>query len=362
MPKGICVDGYSIDSKARSFQINKNSEDFLMIQQYYDDYFEHWYKKVEDLVEREEFRREWCSKLLHAINTYCEQKAIYICRTRGWSMNQKFNRWFYSALRNWISNIKTQAFRSKRRPGIVCPICLREVPKIEELHLRHIRTTKELPRVFEWNGEVYKTMLKPRKQARKYLCGLKEALKHPKSEQISVKWPWRISNRKGVVCPLTGNIIPEIVDIYLLKLPKRFRHYAKLYTWFQFQEEFPNYMVHSEVRSLDYQNAFSFQKDGAFVDYVRRDKRKTGGNFAPYTCFFGALRGSPPLEYEHTLMAIRKHVDDQTDREILMYMIVGYEPKDVCEELGISRNEFKERVGILKNNRVLERTLIKGIV
>jgi len=365
MAKGLCVDGVPVDKKVRSFQLTRNPNDFLMIQQYYDDYKEHWHKKVEDLIDMEEFEREWYHKLLHSIETYHEDKAIMICRVKGWSLNHKFNRWFYSALRNWICNIKTQAFRIKKRPGIVCPICLREVSRIEERHLAHIRTTKDLPKIFQWENETYRTCLKPRKQVRRYVCTYKEAKKDPRQKTVPVNWLWKLPfGEPGVVCPFTKKIISILDDEYLLLLPKKYKHYAKPYTWFEFQEEFPSYLIYSELMSLDFSETTTSNKNRVFADQVGSNYRLLKADFPSYTCEYNYLgKGrSSPAEYEYAVLAVENCVENKTDREILRYMMIGYDAKDICEELAISRNEFKSRIVELRSNKNLEKTLLTGII
>jgi len=60
--------------------------------------------------------------------------------------------------------------------------------------------------------------------------------------------------------------------------------------------------------------------------------------------------------------AIENNVDDDVDQEILKYMLIGYEVKDVCDEMGISRKEFKHRMADLRENKRLELVLLSGIM
>jgi len=360
--KGMCADGTPVDQKVRSFQFSRNNEDFLMVHKYYDDYKDHWFKKVDDLIDEEEFDQEWRSKLLHSIETYREKKAIRICRTRGWSMNQKFNRWFYSVLRNWVINVKTQAFRTKRCPGIICPICFREIAKIEEKHLRHVRATKDLPKVFEYEKVVYKTCLSPKKQIRKFFGTLKEIVANPRTKGDCIDWPWFFENKEpAVICPYTKKKIKIIDDEYILKLPKKYRHYAQPYTWFEFQENFPNYMVHSDVKSLDYRKVHPKNKECVFVDHIKRNRRLIGSNFASYLCSFTRL-SSCPTEYEHALTAIEKYVSDEMDQEILKCIMIGDEIKDICNKFELTKKELKQITDKLADNKKLEKMLIVGVI
>ena len=57
--KGICVDGMPVDEKVKNFQDDRKNDDFLMVQQYYDDYKEYWFNKVSELIDRDEFEQEW---------------------------------------------------------------------------------------------------------------------------------------------------------------------------------------------------------------------------------------------------------------------------------------------------------------
>ena len=363
MAKGICSDGVSVDQKVRSFQLTRNNDDFLLVKQYYDNYKDRWYKQVEGIMDHEEFYSKWCGKLLKSMNNYCEEKAIKLSRSKGWSMNQKFNRWFWRAVFNLVSNIITQHNQLKNYPGIVCPVCFKEVKKIESKHLSHVRTTKDLPKIFQYDGCVYKVMLKPRKEARIYTCGLQEALKNPKCQTKGIPWPWKINGSPGVVCPFTKKIVEIIDNEYLSKLPRKYRYYAKPYTWFEFQNEFPNSMVRSEIMSLEFSDE-SDKKDQAFIDQVLAKKRLKG-DFASYTCSYlnlGRRSESSPVEYEHAIKSIEKHVEDKTDKKILKYLMIGYELPDICEELNISRKEIKVRTALLQKNKSLEKTLLYGII
>ena len=71
---------------------------------------------------------------------------------------------------------------------------------------------------------------------------------------------------------------------------------------------------------------------------------------------------APPVEYEYAIKAIEQEVDDNIDKKILKYVMIGYEVKDVCEEIGISRKEFKLRLGNLRENKSLETILLSGII
>lgn len=364
MSKGFCSDGVSVDAKVSEFQKTRRSDEFVYISRYYDDYKDYWYRQVEELIDRDEFDRDWGSRLLHSIDTYNEAKAIQICRTHGWSMAQKFNRWFYRALKNWISNINTQSFRTKRRPGIICPICFREVGKIDEQHLEHRRTTKDLPRAFEFNGVVYKTMLKPRKKARMFTCSLKEALKYSKIKHrtVSCKWPWHIDGNKGVMCPFTHNIVPYIDNEYISKLHYKYRHYAKKTSWFEFHEAFPSYMVHNDVLSIDFTSGKN-NKDMVFVNNIGVNRRFMGSTIPSYATLVVQMNAmNAPVEYEYAVTAIDNNVDDKIDKDILRYMMIGYDERDICEELEITRKELKARVEVLSGNKKLEIMLSKGVM
>lgn len=358
MSKGICADGISVDEKVKKFQENRSSDTFEQIGKYYDDFREFWYKQVNEYIDREDFDREWSTKLLHSVETYKEDKALDICRSNGWSMTQKFNRWFYRALKNWICNIKTQAFRTKRRPGILCPICYREVPKIEERHLSHIKTTKDVPKAFEYKGAVYKTFLKPKKEAKIFEGSLKEVLKTHNVKALNVQWPWYLDTGEiGVFCPFTKRIVSSITDEYISTLPDKFKYYAKPYTWLEFQQEFPSYMVHSEIMSLDYSG--NEKNNRVFMDSVKTNKRILGGAFPSYLCSVSELDLS--IEYEYVIDAIEKNVLDEIDKDILKYIIIGHDIRYVCDELGITRKEIKDRLVNLKKNKSLEMFLINGL-
>ena len=356
---GVCADGIAIDQKVRSFQIHRGNDDYLMIEQYYDDYKEYWFRKVSDLIEKEEFDCEWCRKLLHALETYQESKAIMICRLRGWAMDKKFNRWFYSALRNWISNIKAQAYRAKQMPGIMCPVCLKEVGKIDERHLQHIKTTKDLPKVFFYQDEVYKTYLKPRKRLKKYLCSLNEALQNPRQKGESIEWPWFVGKKPMVVCPFMKVLISELNDQYILTLPHKYKHYAKSMNWFEFQDEHPNFMVHSEIKSLDYQSS-SPSNDQIFIERIHIDKRIANSNVS-YMSIYASLNNIS-MEFEHALKVIETCVQDNQDQKILKYIVSGYEIKDICEVMDLPKKDVKRRMSELSENKQLERMLLKVVM
>jgi len=340
----VCTDGTLVDEKVMQFQLHHKSEDFDLIRKYYISYRKFWFNKVSDLIEEEEFYLEWDEKLLHAVETYDDDRAKALCQLKNWPINSKFNRWFYSSLRNMISNIKSGAFRGNKQPSVICPICLRQVPKIEEQHLKHIISTKDLPKTFIWNCDTYKTFSKP----------YQKALKLVKGHWQKVKWEWFLKDgTKGVVCPFTMNIVPKIDSEYINTLPKKYKHYAVPYSWFEFQEEFPTAIVHSEIHRID---TNSIECDGRKRSDVSVNLRTANSEYSNYTCEIDMIENT--TEYESAMKVIEKYSSDKIDKYIMMCLTTGYSMQDVCEELNISRRDLQNRITSLKENVNLKNALI----
>lgn len=343
---GFCDDGISIDDKVIEFQKHRRNDDFKSLQKYYSSFQRFWHNKVKDLIDEDEFSLEWDSKLLHSVETYDQDRAIELCKLKGWSLNSKFNRWFYSSLRNMISNIKTSAFRGNKQPLVTCPVCLKEVSKIDDIHLKHIISLSDLPKTFKWGKDVYKTALKP----------YKDATVKTQNGWETVNWPWYLRDgTPAVVCPFTLKLYNYLDRMYIDKLPKKYKHYAVPYTWFDFQEEFPTAIIHSEIHRLDTNCAINSEHQKSDVSTNLRVFSK---EFAEYTCGLDGLNRMP-VDYENTISIIKKYSNNKVDKYILMCLAVGYSLQDICDELEITRKDLQSRILELKNNVNLKNTLME---
>ena len=354
----MCRDGTPVDERVRSYQLTRSDRDFEQIKDYYDDFRDYWFAKVQELLDRDDFEREFYNKLHQAVETYNEEKAITLCRLRGWSLKQKFNRWFYRALQNWASNVRASKFRGKNIPSVVCPVCMREVSRIDERHLQHLRTVQDLPSVFEYGGRVYRTMLKPRKFARYYECSLRNALRRLPDRSKKTSWPWYLHDGKtpGVLCPLTGDIVPEITNEYIQAMPAEHRHYAPPCTWDEFQQAHPSALPHAEVYSLEYGG----DGEAMFRDFVHVNARLTAAEIPPYSCFYEDLKkASVPIEYEFVVDAIRRYVVDPLEREILKLATLGYTEAEMCYRLCIRKAELNAKLRSLRQNEGLHLALMQ---
>ena len=250
-----CADGTPITEKVLMYQKNLLGDDYLPIYRYYDNFKDKWYLELQDFLDRSTFDAEFDFKLCRAIQSFDEEQARILCEKYKWSFLGAFNRWFYAVLRNWKSNVKTSAFRQKKRPSVQCPVCGRHVPRIDEAHLAHIKTKSDLPKAFSWKGNIYSVVTTPDsyatcwgKYTHKKLTKINSGdFKGMEKERVS--WPWYTKEgTHGKVCPFTKKIIPNLSNDYIAGLPKRHNRYAQIMSWQEFVEEFPHpILIQAEI-------------------------------------------------------------------------------------------------------------------
>lgn len=335
-----CDNKVSVTDQVIRYQKNRTNANFLPIKRYYDNYKEVWFKQICDYLDKDTFNSDFEFKLLRAVNGFDEKEAKKFASKYGWSFIGMFNRWFYRILSNWKSNIKTSSFRIKRRPPVICPVCNRLVGKIDVEHLKHFKTSKDLPRFLEYKGMIYPVYINPRKQAMSYGYYYPKKLENMNNGSVKrylkkkkpTKWPWFTeAHKKGVICPFSKKIIVQINEDYIKTLPKKYRHYAKPITWQDFIELHPSSLIQSEIFSLDFSNN---ENEDSFGDQVVED----------FKCQQTSKKSADLFDM------IDMFVDNKQDREITKMFASGYSTEDISKIMQINKPDIKRRIGFLKDN------------
>lgn len=345
-----CADGTPITDMVLRYQKDRKGEDYLAVYRYYDNFKDKWYLELQDYLDRSTFDAEFDFKLCRAIDSFDAEQALQLCEKYKWSSLGAFNRWFYACLRNWKSNVKTSAFRQKKRPAVQCPICGRYVPKIDEQHLAHIKTKSDLPKVFSWKGEIYSVVTTPDSHAtlwgkytHKKLVQINSGnVKGLKKERIT--WPWFDKDgSRVVVCPFTKKYVEELSNDYIATLPKQHNRYAEPYTWQDFVEGFPNpVLIQSEIYSLDFHSAdedTSLHNNIAVSDEVAALRHED------------IESGKISIVYEHVFHLIESTITDEIDQKVAKLVAIGYSDIDIASVLEIDKKEVRQRKRDLRSHQ-----------
>ncbi len=339
-----CQDGIFVTEKVLLFQKNHSDSDFSDILTYYDNFRDRWFNILQAYMDREIFDREFDFKLYKAVISFSGQEASTLCDKYGWNFDGAFNRWFYAILRNWRSNVKTAAFRQKKRPVVQCPVCNRSVSRIDEEHLAHYKTKSELPKAFSWRGQVYSVVTSPGVMAvcwGKYIPAKLKAInsgdtKPYMTTRNKIKWPWFAKDgRRGVVCPFTKNIVHEINAEYIRSLSNKHNRYARPFKWHEFIEEYPYpILIQSEIYSLDYHKADE--------DLVLRNSIAVS-NSSNLMTHEDLTNGKIAMEYEHVFYLIESYIENKTDQDIMKLACIGYSDDDIASVLDVGKKEIRQR-------------------
>lgn len=337
-----CADGTPITEKVLVYQKHRLGVDYLPIYHYYDNFKDKWYSELQDFLDRSTFDAEFDFKLCRAIQSFNEEQARLLCEKYKWSFLGAFNRWFYAVLRNWKSNVKTSAFRQKKRPSVQCPVCGRYVPKIDAIHLAHIKTKSDLPRAFSWKGSIYSVVTTPDSYVTcwgKYTH--KRLLKINKGEtkgleKERIDWLWFAKDgTRGVVCPFTKKIVSSLSNEYIASLPRRYNRYARIVSWVDFVEEFPSpVLIQSEIYSLDYNAA---DDDATLRANIAVQQSETKMEYDDIE------QNRVSLSYEHVFHLIESSIEDEVDKKIAKLVVIGYSDSDMVSVLGIDKKEIRQR-------------------
>lgn len=362
-----CKNGVNVTEQVIKFQESGKHSDFKYVKEYYDNYRDFWYQQVSEHIDRDTFDAEYNFKLTKAVQTFKASTAAGIAKKKGYTSVAAFNGWFYQILSNWRSNVKNSSFRIKTRPSVQCPICGRQVPRITEEHLQHIKSPKNLPKFFTYEGTIYQLELTPKIEAvswgpysRAKMTALKRggSRKEYVHEKNKCDWPWRLPNgNKGVFCPLTKKIVEVINDDYIASLSSKLNRYAEPYSYSRFAEEYSNSLTQSEVFTLDY-NA-NFEEEGSFKDYVKQDCRNPTPATSTEMTYDKVCSGNVPPEYEFVFQAIDNLVENEDDRMILKLVTIGYSSDDIADSLGMDKREVRKRMNAAKSNKNLEEKLVE---
>lgn len=358
-----CADGTLVTNKVLEYQESRSGDAYIAVHAYYENYKERWYSDLQDYMDRSTFDSEFDFKLYRAVDTFNEVQARKLCAKYHWKFDGAFNRWFYACLRNWRSNVKTSAFRQKKRPSVQCPVCGRYVPRIDEIHLAHVKTKSDLPPVVRWENNIYAVYAIAGPLA---VCWGEYSLKKFKDltngktaehsyEKSRVQWPWFTPDgRRGVFCPFTRQIVNQINTDYLLTLPKEQGRYARAISWQDFVEEYPNpVLIQSEIYSLDYHAA---DDDPSFQESIASPER------AILMGHEEVARNQVSMEYEHVFYLIESHIEDEIDQKVLKLASVGYSDEDTASALEIPKKEVRQRKASIRNGSdELKRRLLDSV-
>jgi hypothetical protein len=357
-----CINGKGVTEQVCLYQKTRKSEDFLPVQWYYNEYKEQWFKQVSDYIDRQSFDVEFDFKLVKAIETFKIATADAIATTKGYNILGAFNGWFYKILLNWKSNIKNSSFRLRKRPAIQCPVCHRHVVRIDQEHLKHNKTLKDLPKYFVWKKHIYETMNYPKvyvytwgKKTNEVWNGLMRGDQTIIKTRKKIRWPWRFGNdKRAVLCPFTKRMLEEISVEHIQSLPDKYRCYARPMKWTEFASEYPDSLIQSEIFSLDHNSdddgfslkntIYSNPRVNVLESNVDIDYDNIRTNDVPYT-------------YENAFRIIDEIISDDTDRDILKLLSVGYATNDILDTLNISKKEFTKCMRSVSSNQILKQVL-----
>lgn len=356
-----CADGTPITEKVLVYQKYRKGDDYLPIYRYYDNFKDKWYMELRDFLDRSTFDADFDFKLCRAIQSFDEAQARLLCEKYKWSFLGAFNRWFYAVLRNWKSNVKTSAFRQKKRPSVQCPVCGRYVPKIDEIHLAHIKTKSDLPKAFSWKGNIYSVITAPDSHAtcwgkytHKRLTRINNGdIKGLEKERI--EWLWYSKDgTRGVVCPFTKKIVTDLSNDYIASLPKQYNRYAKVMSWQDFVEEFPNpVLIQAEIYSLDYNAA---DEDASLRENIAVSEVSSSMRHEDIE------QNRIPLSYEHVFHLIETSIEDEIDQKIAKLVAIGYSDNDIVSVLEIDKKEVRQRKRDLRShNEDLQAKLLESV-
>lgn len=351
-----CTNGVSVTEQVLKYQESRNPQDYLPVQEYYNDYKDHWHNQVDDYLDRQTFDSEFDYKLCKAVHSFKIETADSIAKEMGYTRIGAFNGWFYTILANWKSNVKTSSFRLKKRPSVQCPICGRFVARIDAEHLEHYRGISDLPKFFVYKGDIYETSAVPRvnavtwgkKTQVKWRALQRANTKEYASEKKRVAWPWKLSNgQKGVMCPFTKNIVPQITVEYIQTLDNEHSRYADHFTYAEYAEQYPKSLMQSEIYSLD-RASFEGDTKVSLKDYISQDQRFSSS--LPSFGYDDICKGEIPPAFEHAFHTIDQVVINESDRTILKLITIGYSVEDISETLEMDRKEIRRRLRLVRDN------------
>ena len=357
-----CINGNPVTEQVIIYQKSKDSRDYLQIQWYYDNYKEKWYSQLSDYMDRMSFESDFDYKLSIAVGLFKASTAKKLQNKNGYGNLGAFNGLFYKILSNWKSNIKSAAFRVKRRPLIQCPICNRYVVRIDAEHLKHLKKTGDLPRFFVWNGNIYETFCFPQTYAitwgnntyNKRLALFDKNIKPYLEDRRRVRWPWKTKDgKKGVMCPFTHKIVTQIDNKYIQSLPSKHSKYSESTIWEEFVVKYPFAHIQSEIFDLD--KSVGVDENTMLQDSISKDLRV--GEKHDVLEYNKIKSGSVPLIYESLFKTIEDCVEGETDRDILKLIASGHSVEDVSYILAINKKDIRCRLRTFKNDELKQKIL-----
>lgn len=346
----ICKNGKTVVDQVLRYKLLQDlgsngqllEDAFLPIKEYYDEFKLVWFNQVSKYIDYPTFVSDFEFKLIRAVDTFDIVRAESLASKNKWSLKGMFNRWFFSIIKNWVRNVHTQGFGSKKRPHVQCPVCGKFVPKIDEEHLLHLRTTSELPSVIRYNNKIYNTYIKPKKStvcwgdfSKQKMIDLCEGKRNGYTKN-SIKWIWKTEDGlPGVLCPLTNKIVKEINNQYISDLPKNLKHYAEPVEWSTFNTNYPNTILYVDPCSLDQ------EKEDHNVSFYEQLIAPESGSSVDVS----ELKNfsiPPNVKYQDTFALIDSHIGDKVENNICKLLCMGVP----IDEIG---NKIKESTKVVKS-------------
>ena len=357
-----CYNGRSVTEQVILYQKTREGKDYAPVQLYYDDYKDHWFTQLEDYMDRQTFESDFDYKLSCAVNAFKETTAKRLQKEKGYRALGAFNGLFYQILSNWKSNIKTSCFRLKKRPSIQCPVCGRNVGRIDEKHLQHYKSPRDLPKYVVFEGQIYECYAQPRMYATCWGDKTKVKLralqnkntKMFKSDKRRVRWPWKNPDgSKGVLCPFTKKIVPQIDDNYLRTLPNKYSRYAEPLRWAEFHERYPTALIQSEI--FDLHHLVGYDDKSCILDHISKDCRVTETvEMMDLEMILEEQPAVKPGPYEYVFHIIDENIEDKTDRRILKLISAGYTVDDIAHSLEMPKKDVRTRMRAVKEDKDFE--------
>lgn len=354
----------SVNECVMKYQATKDQKYYLMVLKHYAKYKEYWYQRVSEYIDRRSFDSEFALKLYQAICHFDISKALDLTRTKQTSQDGMFNRFFYQSMIHWKANIKSSCYRVKNRPCVLCPICGRWTTKIDEEHLKHYKTVKDLPRAFAYEGKIYQTRRTPGEFIASW-GGYSGRKLHSindmsnKWTQKKVDWPWHDKDgHRLVVCPYTKSLIPKIDNAYLKTLPDKYNRYATPMTWLEFDGMYPNTMLDTEIYSLEYQS--DSENEEFLVDNIEQDIRLARNE--DLSDKQRTISNGLGSQYESLFLLIDSSLFDEKDRQLLKLIATGHENEEIAEFLQLNRKELSLRIENIRSKKDIEETLLDSLM
>ena len=164
-------------------------------------------------------------------------------------------------------------------------------------------------------------------------------------EKERVEWPWYTKEgTRGVVCPFTKKIVPNLSNDYISTLSKAYNRYAKVVTWQEFAEEFNPVLIQAEIYTLDYNSADEEPSLRGSIEIKQSELTEEMGHE-------DIEQNRISSSYEHVFHLIETTIEDEMDQKIAKLVAIGYSDNDIVSVLQIDKKEVRQRKRDLRTHR-----------